>query len=295
MPKKLIVCADGTWNDEDLVRTNVAKLHRALQTWHVEGVNQWVCYVSGVGTTFGEAIRGGAFGYGLSRNILRGYYFLVDNYGPGDQLYFFGFSRGACTVRSLADFIRNSGLVKKQNRNKIDGAWKLYGSRSSKTNPRAEDAQKFRTLYSYEPDIEFIGVWDTVGSLGIPTGTLRLLSLLLHLFGYDGRFQNQLGTTIWKSLGAVAVVIGAVKYLFPFGDQRVKKERLAAGYRMLEHELQCIRVGIKERGAYDAAAKSEFQIALRNKRELIGQSDAIFAKWGGLEKAKDCFPNVVWS
>jgi uncharacterized protein (DUF2235 family) len=79
MPKKLIVCADGTWNDEDRTRTNVAKLHRALKTWHVEGIDQWVCYVSGVGTSFGEAISGGAFGYGLSRNILRGYYFLVDN------------------------------------------------------------------------------------------------------------------------------------------------------------------------------------------------------------------------
>jgi len=85
--------------------------------------------------------------------------------------------------------------------------------------------------------------------------------------------QNQLGTTIWKGLGAVAVVIGAIKHLFPFGDRLVKKERLAAGYRMLEHELQCVRVCIKERGAYDAAARSEFQIALRNKRELIGQSD----------------------
>jgi uncharacterized protein (DUF2235 family) len=122
MPKKLIVCADGTWNDEDRTRTNVAKLHRALQTWHVEGVDQWVCYVSGVGTTFGEALRGGAFGYGLSRNIMQGYYFLVDNYQPVDQLYFFGFSRGAYTVRSLADLIRNSGLVKKEFRGWVDEA-----------------------------------------------------------------------------------------------------------------------------------------------------------------------------
>lgn len=70
MAKKLIVCADGTWNDEDRTRTNVAKLHRALQTWHVEGIDQWVRYVSG--TTSGEAVRGGAFGYGLTRNILQG-------------------------------------------------------------------------------------------------------------------------------------------------------------------------------------------------------------------------------
>jgi hypothetical protein len=85
--------------------------------------------------------------------------------------------------------------------------------------------------------------------------------------------QNDFGTTAWKTLGALAVVIGAVKHIFPFGERRLKKERLAAGYRMLEHELQCIRVGIKERRAYDDVAKGEFRIALRNKKELIGQSD----------------------
>jgi hypothetical protein len=206
MPKKLIVCADGTWNDEDRARTNVAKLHRAIKTWHVEGVDQWVCYVSGVGTTFGEAISGGAFGYGLSRNILRGYYFLVDNYTPGDELYFFGFSRGAYTVRSLAGFIRNSGLVKKGNRHKINDAWKLYRSRSSKTNPRSDEAQKFRTEWSYEPDIEFIGVWDTVGSLGIPSGTLRLVSHILQWFGYDWRFHDpQLSTKVKRAYHAVSI------------------------------------------------------------------------------------------
>ena len=134
MPKKLIVCADGTWDDEDRTRTNVAKIHRALQTW-LEGTDQWVCYVSGVGTTFGEALRGGAFGYGLSRNILQAYDFLVDNYEPGDQLYFFGFSRGAYTARSLAGLIRNSGLLKKEFRRQVDDAMKLYRNRSNKTDP----------------------------------------------------------------------------------------------------------------------------------------------------------------
>jgi hypothetical protein len=205
-PKKLIVCADGTWNDEDHARTNVAKLHRALQTWHVEGVDQWVCYVTGVGTTFGEAIRGGAFGYGLTRNILQGYYFLVDNYEPGDQLYFFGFSRGAYTVRSLAGFIRNSGLLKKENRDRVDEAMKLYRSRSDKNKPTSEKAEKFRKAYSYEPIIDFIGVWDTVGSLGIPTGSLRLLSLLFHLIGYDWRFHDpQLSSKVKYAYHAVSI------------------------------------------------------------------------------------------
>jgi len=206
VPKKLIVCADGTWNDEDRTRTNVAKLHRALQTWHVEGVDQWVCYVSGVGTSFGEAIRGGAFGYGLSRNIRQAYYFLLDNYEPGAQLYFFGFSRGAYTVRSLAGFIRNSGLLRPEHRDLVAKAFDLYRARSKKSTPRKEEATQFREKYSYEPDIEFIGVWDTVGSLGIPTGKLKLLSLLFHLFRYDWRFHDpQLSTKVKHAYHALSI------------------------------------------------------------------------------------------
>src|SRR6476659_4633104 len=96
-PKRLIVCADGTWNDEDAASapTNVAKLHRALQTHYVEGANQWVYYHSGVGTRWAERIPGGAFGVGIDQNIRDCYEFLVENYAPGDELYFFGFSRGA--------------------------------------------------------------------------------------------------------------------------------------------------------------------------------------------------------
>src|SRR4051812_25236685 len=102
--KRLIICADGTWNDEDRISapTNVSKVHRALQTYHVEGVNQLVYYHSGVGTKWGERMRGGAFGIGVNRNIRECYEFLVDHYQRGDELYFFGFSRGAYTVRSLA-------------------------------------------------------------------------------------------------------------------------------------------------------------------------------------------------
>jgi ribonucleotide monophosphatase NagD (HAD superfamily) len=85
--------------------------------------------------------------------------------------------------------------------------------------------------------------------------------------------QNSVGTTAWKTLGATAIVIGALKHVFPVAERRLKKERSAVGYRMLEHELQCIRVGVKERRVYDDIAKAEFRIALRNKKELIAQSD----------------------
>lgn len=250
MPKKLIVCADGTWNNEDRTRTNVAKIHRALQTWHVEGVDQWVCYVR-VGTTFGEALRGGAFGYGLSRNILQAYDFLVDNYELGDQLYFFGFSRGAYTVRSLTGLIRNSGLLKKEFRQLVDDAMKLYRNRSNKTDPNSDAAKDFRDKYSHEPDIEFIGVWDTVGSLGIPTGHLRLLSLLFRLFGYDWQFHDpQLSRRVKHAYHALAIHERRSTFVPTLWEQQE-----GAGGQMLQQIWPGVHCDVG--GGYNAAGLSD--------------------------------------
>ena len=182
MPKKLIVCCDGTWNDEDSAggQTNVAKLHRLLQNKFVEQVDQLVFYVSGVGTQPGEKVRGGAFGEGLDANILEAYSLLVQHYEEGDQLFLFGFSRGAYTARSLAGFIRNSGLLKSNYVGQLTNAFILYRDRTDATSPTSVQASDFKTRYSYTPDIEFIGVWDTVGSLGVPVDRWKL-------FGWVGK------------------------------------------------------------------------------------------------------------
>ncbi|MBE7156817.1 MAG: DUF2235 domain-containing protein [Rhodospirillales bacterium] len=178
MARKLIVCCDGTWNNEDGAGTptNVAKLHRIIQSNYYDGADQIVYYVAGVGTEMGERIRGGAFGKGLDENIREAYRFLVGHYEEGDQLFFFGFSRGAYTARSLAGFIRNSGLLKPEFVGQLSAAFKLYRGRSDTTHPNSDEATEFRARYSYTPDIEFIGVWDTVGSLGIPVSRLGILS-----------------------------------------------------------------------------------------------------------------------
>ncbi len=178
MPKKLIVCCDGTWNNEDGAGapTNVAKLHRILQSNYYDGADQIVYYVAGVGTEVGERVRGGAFGEGLDENIREAYRFLVEHYEAGAQLFFFGFSRGAYTARSLAGFIRNSGLLKPEFVGQLPAAFRLYRGRSDATHPDSEAAKNFRAQYSYTPDIEFVGVWDTVGSLGIPVSRLGIFS-----------------------------------------------------------------------------------------------------------------------
>src|SRR5689334_12397706 len=115
--RRLIVCADGTWNRPDEkaadgsdAPTNVVKIARAIRPADRDGVTQVTYYHTGVGThNPSGSLFGGPFGAGLDPNIADCYRFLSHNYVPGDELYFFGFSRGADTVRSLAGLIRNSG------------------------------------------------------------------------------------------------------------------------------------------------------------------------------------------
>ncbi|ARF52899.1 DUF2235 domain-containing protein [Streptomyces gilvosporeus] len=166
MAKRLIVCCDGTWNLADQPgKTNVTKVALSVLP-RAAGVEQRVYYHSGVGTRRGEHLRGGAFGMGLSSNVMDAYRFLVDTYEPGDMLYLFGFSRGAFTARSLAGLVRNCGILRRENAGRINEAWALYRDRIEK--PTGTASVLFRRSYARETGIHFIGVWDTVGSLGIP-------------------------------------------------------------------------------------------------------------------------------
>jgi uncharacterized protein (DUF2235 family) len=174
MTKRLVVCCDGTWNVPDQDRrgvaapTNVAKLALGL---HVEeDGDQRLFYEPGVGASPDERIIGGAFGYGLSRNICDCYRWLALTYKPGDLLYLFGFSRGAYTARSLCGLIRNCGILQPKHVDRVGQAYALYRDRTSHTHPSAVASQIFRKTYAHgDEDIYFIGVWDTVGALGIPT------------------------------------------------------------------------------------------------------------------------------
>ena len=138
MPKSLILCCDGTWNTPDQkCPTNVTKIALALADTGEGGHEQRTFYHRGVGSTPGERLTGGAFGYGLSRDVRDVYQFLVQNYEPGDRLYFFGFSRGAFTARSTAGFVRNCGILRATESQRIDEAYTLYRSRRRKAQPGA--------------------------------------------------------------------------------------------------------------------------------------------------------------
>jgi uncharacterized protein (DUF2235 family) len=201
MPKRLVACCDGTWNTPDQkAPTNVTKLALAVSAEDASGVEQRMFYHRGVGTTRGERLRGGAFGMGLSRDVRDVYRFLVANYEPGDELFFFGFSRGAFTARSTAGFVRNSGILRAEHADRVNEAYALY--RSRKAHPRGIEARLFRRTYSYEPRIRFIGVWDTVGALGIPLSGLRFVNFLNRGVQFH---DTDLSTTVDAAFHAISI------------------------------------------------------------------------------------------
>ncbi|NUN66473.1 DUF2235 domain-containing protein [Pseudanabaena biceps] len=169
--KRLIVCCDGTWlNLDSAGASNVVKMTQSIRKVDDNDVQQIVFYDDGIGAegNFIDKIGGGAFGWGIQRKIESAYRFLSLNYQEGDEIYLFGFSRGAYTVRCLAGFIYCSGLLIRQYVRKTSQAYELYRDRADSKKPSGEEAVKFRANYGSRPPIRALCCWDTVGALGIP-------------------------------------------------------------------------------------------------------------------------------
>jgi uncharacterized protein (DUF2235 family) len=208
MPKRLVICCDGTWNTPDQVRggspapTNVAKVALAVAPEDVVGQEQRAFYHRGVGTGRWDRVRGGMVGVGLSRDVRDAYRFLVRNYEPGDELYFFGFSRGAYTARSTVGLVRNCGVLRPENMDRVDEAYELYRSRRADSHPRSIESKLFRRSHSHETRIRFIGVWDTVGALGIPLSGLRLVNFVNRRWQFH---DTDLSATVESAYQALAI------------------------------------------------------------------------------------------
>ena len=205
--KRLVICCDGTWNRLDARDgTNVARLAEAIlgTALRADGgaVTQVTYHLDGVGSGRGAArlaraadrILGGAFGWGLDALIEEAYRFLVLNYEPGDEIYLFGFSRGAYCARSLCGLIRRAGILERRRARAIPKAMTLYRARDTSAKSAGDRAKRFRAAHASHvttvpgeaawrvaenlddhPDPEplrlaYLGVWDTVGSLGVPKG-----------------------------------------------------------------------------------------------------------------------------
>jgi len=207
--KRVIVCCDGTWNRADQERdgvpcpTNVVKLAYRIAKRDPDGVPQIVFYDQGVGTgNYLDRLSGGAFGAGLDDNILDGYRFLVANYEPDDELYLFGFSRGAYTARSLAGMIRKCGILDRVHVGRLRAAHALY--HDPNVHPDDDAAVRFRSEYSCSGGdpipIRCVGVWDTVGALGIPMRGLRWLTRRRYRF-----HDTELSGTVQYAFHALSI------------------------------------------------------------------------------------------
>src|SRR5262245_42812761 len=183
--KRIVICADGTWNERDQINeetgkprpTNVTKIARATLPHAADGTDQIVFYHDGVGTGGGlDRYTGGAFGSGMENNIRVLYRFIVYNYIAGDQLFLFGFSRGAFTVRSLLGFMQKVGLLEKDDDYYVPELYGCYESNIQAGSPEWQHAFRHVTGARPCPPVRFIGVWDTVGALGAPGVLGQLLN-----------------------------------------------------------------------------------------------------------------------
>jgi len=189
--KRLIICCDGTWQRiYGGALTNVALTARAIASRDGQGRAQIVYYSEGVGASLsGLSLWQGMTGADLDDNLLEAWLFINLNYEPGDELYLFGFSRGAYTVRSLAGLLRKIGILRRPHVDKARTALDLYRARHIPAD--SPETERFRTAHAIawprlttpftsppvDLRIRYLGVWDTVGALGIP----RLLPVSIRL------------------------------------------------------------------------------------------------------------------
>jgi len=199
----IVICADGTWNrpEEDVEKdfpTNVLKLARGIKP-SVQTIKQHVYYDWGLGS-YHNSLSAGATGRGIHKNILDGYRYIVQNYATNDKIYLFGFSRGAYTVRALCGLIYNCGILKRPDARLISKAWKIYKSPLKKNHPRGEEAKLFKTEHCHRSKkVHFVGVWDTVGALGIPFSLMGLFE------SHDEFYDTKMGSNVTYARHALAI------------------------------------------------------------------------------------------
>lgn len=193
MPRNIVICCDGTANEFAKHNTNVVKLYSVLQQ---DPDTQVTYYHPGLGTmepagaltTWARKVTkilGMAFGYGLEHDIRDAYAFLMKNYKPGDKVFFFGFSRGAYTVRAVASLLHMYGLVQPDNDALIPYIIRMMmgiqRARNGKDGGREAIEEYFQLASAFKGMMSrteckpwFVGVWDTVSSVGWIENPLKL-------------------------------------------------------------------------------------------------------------------------
>ncbi|MEN6330867.1 MAG: DUF2235 domain-containing protein [Smithella sp.] len=214
MSKNIVICSDGTGNSAIKGRgTNVFKLFEAIDLnghrTNPELVPQVAFYDDGVGTENFKPVKifAGATGFGLSRNVKQLYKELVRIYEPGDRIFLFGFSRGAFTVRTLADLIDKCGILEAKKLTtadelekmvrKVYGVYRKYYRTAFMElflgKPDQSVTQQFKDSYChrFNVTIAFIGVWDTVDAVGIPFHLGDFINLVFYRFKFPDYYLSK--------------------------------------------------------------------------------------------------------
>jgi len=181
--KRLVVFLDGTWNSVDS-NTNVWRMQALCAAKGKDNKPQLVYYEVGV-----NGFLGGVFGQGLDENIRLAYEWIVENYSEGDEIFIFGFSRGAFTARSLAGLVALQGILKAgapigltelfaryKKGNSVDSIWTLKDKEASGDTGKMTPQEKWLLKYSQPAKVKVVGVWDTVGSVGVAAGNIPGIS-----------------------------------------------------------------------------------------------------------------------
>jgi uncharacterized protein (DUF2235 family) len=225
---RIAIFCDGTWNSPTIQEpTSVDKLLRALVNDPAKG--QVTAYFAGIGTDerfdgpvkrFFNKWGGGAFGWGLDAKVKQAYQFIAQAYADGDEIYLFGFSRGAFTARSVAGMIRKCGIISDTSTEAVNAAFELYRKKGIRNHPdaphikqaRREMSPKFATSVSdlaWRNDtsrlvsIAYVGVWDTVGARGIPPS---LLGPVASLWNRQYKFHDmKLSSLVQSARHALAL------------------------------------------------------------------------------------------
>jgi len=170
MARNLVLCLDGTSNQYEANNTNVVKLYAMLDRAHTD--QQIAYYQPGIGTMAPASVWGRirrwivkeldlAMALFLSKHVTDAYHYLMRYYQEGDRIYIFGFSRGAYTARAVAAMVHKVGLLTEGNEELIPYAWDMFAKQSDKT-----IAEGFKKTFSRDVPIHFLGLWDTVSSVG---------------------------------------------------------------------------------------------------------------------------------
>jgi uncharacterized protein (DUF2235 family) len=180
--KRLAIFLDGTWNSVNS-NTNVWRMRALCAQKGTDGTPQLVYYEVGV-----NGFMGGVFGKGLDENIRQAYEWLIENYNDGDEIFIFGFSRGAFTARSLAGLVAIEGILKggspigvtelfdRYKKGDEESIWKLKAMEASGDTSKLTVQEKWLLKYTHAVDVKVVGVWDTVGSVGVAAGNIPGIS-----------------------------------------------------------------------------------------------------------------------